>query len=41
MNFEGKNKDPGTDQINVELIKLLPELYIKSHKYLQYCSHKK
>ena len=29
MNFEGKNKDPGTDQINVELIKLLPEIIHK------------
>ena len=29
MNFEGKNKDPGTDQINVELIKSLPEIIHK------------
>lgn len=34
MDFEGKTKNPGTDQINVELIKSSAEIiYKKSQMY--------
>ena len=34
MDFEGKNKNPGMDQINVELIKYSPEIiHKKSQMY--------